>query len=310
MGSLLLGPPSAVLWKFLAEWMEILIAKLKAYYDLTKAPAIALIIMSAWMGGVLAEPRNLPGEVGYTLGVALIFMGISAAGSLCLNQWMERSTDALMQRTKGRPIPSGRVTSHEAFAFGIVLFLGPLPVLWWWANGLCAFLTFLCGFSYLIGYTLLKTRTSWSTWVGAIPGALLPWMGWSIFRSDFSILFINVILILYFWQIPHTLIISLKNFEDYRKAGMKLFPMFVGEERTRKQVLFQTLLLDILVLVPILAGQSGPKFRLVCFIVIPLTLVSALLYWLKPSAFIDKFAFRSGLSFIPLVVGALVLERV
>lgn len=285
-------------------------SKLKAYYDLTKFPAIVLIVLSAWMGGVLAEPHNLKGEVGYVLGIALIFMGISAAGSLALNQWMEYTTDALMTRTKDRPIPSGRVSPAEAFWFGLSLFILPLVFLVWWTNWLCALLTFLCGFSYLAGYTLLKRRTSWSTWVGAIPGALLPWMGWSIFREDYTLLFIDIVLVLYFWQIPHTLIISIKNFEDYKRAGMKLFPMFVGIENTRKQVFFQTLILDILVLVPILAGESGPKFRFVCCIVIPLTLISALLYWIKPSPKIDKFAFRSGLSFIPLVIGALVLERV
>lgn len=287
-----------------------LLSKLKAYYDLTKAPAILLIVLSAWMGGVLAEPHNLQGEVGYVLGVALIFIGISAAGSLALNQWMEYKTDALMKRTQIRPIPSGRVTPDEALIFGLILYLLPIAVLYWWTNWLCALLTFLCGLSYLAGYTLLKRRTSCSTWVGAIPGALLPWMGWSIFRSDFSFLFIDIVLVLYFWQIPHTLIISLKNYQDYSKAGMKLFPMFVGEEGTRKQVFFQTLMLDLLVLVPILAGESGPKFRFVCLFIIPLTLISSFLYWVRPSEAIDKFAFRSGLSFIPLVIGALVLERV
>jgi|TARA_B110000483_G_scaffold105794_1_gene129193 protoheme IX farnesyltransferase len=286
-----------------------ILLKFKAYFDLTKAPAIVLIVLVTWMGGLLSQPKNLSGDVGLKLGVALIFIAISAAGSLALNQWMEWRTDALMERTKVRPIPSGRLSANEALVFGLLLFLIPLPILTYWASLQAALATFFCGAIYLLGYTILKSKSSWSTWVGAIPGALLPWMGWSIFDRDYTILFWDVVLILYFWQIPHTLIISLKNFQDYQNCGMKLFPMFAGEMNTRLQVFFQSMLLNILVLVPILIGESGPKYRIICLIVVPLTSITSFLYWKKPTPFIDKLAFRSGLSFIPLVIGALVLER-
>ena len=178
--------------------------------------------------------------------------GCTAGASLAANQILEIKADAKMKRTQDRPLAAGRISKTTALVFVNLFFWPFLWLLYSQAGGLCASLTFFCGFSYVFIYTPLKYLNDLSTLVGAIPGALLPLMGWSAVDSNIivgPVLYCS--LILYLWQIPHTMVITLKYLNDYKIAGMHQLPLVSGKGLAIKQAIYWTALMVLSSYMPI-----------------------------------------------------------
>jgi len=230
-----------------ADWLE-----------LVKPRITAMVVFTALVGYVTASSGaawNL------LLAAALAGTGLVAAGASVLNQVMERDTDALMLRTRTRPLPAGRIGPGEARAFGVLLTLSGLATLLWLSGPLAAAVAGATWASYLFAYTPLKRRTPLATLVGAVPGALPPVIGWAAARGRLDAGAFILFAILFLWQVPHFLAIAWLYRDDYARAGFPMLPVLDREGTfTSRQAVVHCLALLLVSLAPAVAGLAGQAY--------------------------------------------------
>ncbi len=226
---------------------------LRIYLELTKPRLTFLAIVTA-VGGFFLAGESVPGTfVFLLLGTALV-----GAGAGALNQYLEREADSRMERTRGRPLPSGRISPDAALAFGVACSTAGLAVLALGTNLLAAGLAAATLVSYLFIYTPLKPRTALCTLVGAIPGALPPLIGWAAARGELGLHAWSLFFILFLWQLPHFLAIAWTWREDYARAGFKMLPVLDPEGgSTGRQIVLYCLALIPVSLLPAVMGSFG-----------------------------------------------------
>jgi len=178
-----------------------------------------------------------------------------------LNQVIERDTDALMDRTRHRPLPAGRIAAAEAVAFGAAVTLAGHALLLALCGGLPAAVAFTTWASYLFVYTPLKRRTPLATLVGAVPGALPPVIGWTARSGSLDQGAFVLFAILFLWQVPHFLAIAWMYRDDYAKGGFPMLPVLDREGSfTARQAVVHSLALLLVSLLPVAAGFAGPVY--------------------------------------------------
>jgi len=229
--------------------------KIAAYVELTK-PRIALLLVLTSAAGFYLGTKGSFDVVLFTNSVVAILL--LAFGVATLNQYWEYRTDALMDRTASRPIPTGKVSRNEALIFGLVQCIIAEIYLLAAVNALTAFLGLLVIVGYILVYTPLKIRTSVSTALGAIPGALPPLMGWTAAANEITIGAWALFAIQFLWQFPHFLSIAWMYREQYAKAGILMLPVVEpsGRITARQIVLFALMLLPVS-LAPFVFGHEG-----------------------------------------------------
>lgn len=225
---------------------------------LTKPRVTSLVVATVAVGMVLA-PGSLP------LGVAVAMLCATTAlvgAANALNSWMERDADAVMERTRTRPLPARRLERSLALVFALALALGALPVLAFAVNPL----TFLIGLVSLIGYvgfyTPLKYRTTTALLVGAIPGALPPLMGWTAATADIDAGGLALFAIVFLWQMPHVLGLSTYRRHEYTAARVHALPAVRGPVVARRHAIGWAAVLWPVGLVPGFVGLAGPVYLL------------------------------------------------
>jgi protoheme IX farnesyltransferase len=217
-----------------------------------------MVVFTALVGFVTASPG--PFALG-PLGAALAGTGLVAAGASVLNQVWERDTDALMLRTRMRPLPAGRVHPADAYIFGGALTAAGLTLLLWLSGPLAAAVAFTTWASYLFVYTPLKRRTPLATLVGAVPGALPPVIGWAAARQSLDGGALVLFAILFLWQIPHFLAIAWLYRDDYARAGFPMLPVIDRDGSfTARQAVVHSLALLLVSLAPGVLGLGGPWY--------------------------------------------------
>ena len=222
--------------------------------SLTKPRLSTLVLVTAGGGLWLTqEPVGWVRSVAAVLGTMMVVGGANA-----LNCYIERDTDRWMARTSTRPLPAGRMKPGWALAFGLLLSLVSVPALTILTTPLAGLLAAIALVTYVLVYTPLKRRSSLSTLVGAIPGAMPPLIGWTAATGKLDAGGLVLFAILFCWQIPHSLAIGLYRKEEYAKAGLVVFPLEHGEEATRRQAMLYTCALVPLPLVLVHLGVAGP----------------------------------------------------
>ena len=197
----------------------------------------------------LLEPR---------LAATLIGTALVASGASTLNMLMEQDIDALMERTRGRPLPAGRLQSGDALRLGTVLTALGIAVLAFWSQPAAAGVAILTWATYLFIYTPLKPRTSLSTLVGAFPGALPPVIGWAAATNSVGPGAFVLFAILFLWQIPHFLAIAWLYRDDYARGGLPMLPVIDPTGRTTgRQAVANCIALLLVSLAPAAAGMAG-----------------------------------------------------
>lgn len=248
-------------------------ASLADRLELTKPRITAMVVFTSLVGFVMASPGPLSQA---RLALALAGTGLVAAGAAVLNQLIERGTDALMLRTRQRPLAAGRVPPAEALAFGGLLTLAGLAVLRWGCGPLSALVALTTWASYLFLYTPLKRRTPLATLVGAVPGALPPVIGWAAATRTLEPGAFILFAIVFLWQVPHFLAIAWLYRDDYARAGFPMLPVVDREGTfTARQTVLHSLALLLVSLAPVAAGMAGTAYLAGAFLLgVALTLFS------------------------------------
>lgn len=229
--------------------------RIAAFVELTK-PRIAFMLLLTAAAGFYLGNRGAFDLVLFAnamIGIVLLAFGVAT-----LNQWLERRTDVLMDRTATRPLPTGKVTPTEALLFGTILCITSEIYLYFLVNPLTAWLGLSVIVGYVFLYTPLKTRTSASTAIGAIPGAMPPLMGWTASANEVSIGAWALFAFLFLWQFPHFFAIAWLYKEQYAKAGIVMLPVIdqSGRITARQIVLFSVMMVPIS-LAPFFLGFAG-----------------------------------------------------
>jgi protoheme IX farnesyltransferase len=230
-------------------------ASWRDYFELTKPRVVALIVLTAVVGTLLAAPGLPPLD-------ALLFgnLGIAlAAGSAAaINHVVDRRIDARMARTRTRPLPTGVLRSGQALTFAIALGVASMVVLIDFVNVLTAALTFVSLIGYAVLYTVwLKRATPQNIVIGGAAGAAPPVLGWVAVTGHIDARALLLFLIIFAWTPPHFWALAIARRRDYAKADIPMLPVTHGVEFTRLQVLLYTVLLCIATLLPFMTGMSG-----------------------------------------------------
>ena len=229
--------------------------KLAAYVELTKPRIAFMLVLTSAAGFYLGSTQgfNFTLFVNAMIGIALLAFGVAT-----LNQYIERKTDALMDRTAKRPLPTSKVSPNEALIFGVAQCAAAELYLLFLVNALTAGLGLIVIIGYVLLYTPLKTRTSASTAIGALPGAMPPLMGWTSAADSINLGAWTLFALLFLWQFPHFLAIATMYREQYAKAGIKMLPTQEKDGRiTAQQIVIFTILSVAVSLAPFFIGMSG-----------------------------------------------------
>jgi protoheme IX farnesyltransferase len=231
------------------------------YLQLFKVRVTALIVMTAWAGYYMGAARSGVSSLTWNLLNALVGIGVTCAGSAALNEVLECKIDALMRRTRNRPLPAGRMSLATGLTAGVLAtVLGPV-YLAMTTNVLTGVLAFSTAATYLAFYTPLKLVSPISTFVGAFPGAMPPLLGWTAVRGKLEVEGVLLFLIVFFWQFPHFQAIAWMYREDYEAAGIKMLPVVdkAGHSVIRQMLAYSSTLISVS-LVPTLLRMSGKVY--------------------------------------------------
>lgn len=232
---------------------------LGAFIELSKPGVGGLVILTTLCGALSA-----PGGIGLgRLLAALVGTSFVVASANGFNMVLERDSDKLMRRTQGRPLPTGRVSVEAALLFCVATAVVGLALLLTFVGWMAALLTSAALVSYVVAYTPLKRVTALALFVGAVPGALPPLIGWASATGTIGTLGLLEFGLLYVWQLPHFLAIAIFRREEYARAGMRVLPVVHGVRRTQIEIVIYSLLLVVVSLLPVVLGLAGMGYAVV-----------------------------------------------
>ena len=241
--------------------------KARAFIQLTKPRIVLMVLVTTVWGYLMARNGGLLSMLGENLfWMTMLGTGLGASGAAVLNQYIERDTDAVMQRTCKRPLPTGLVNPSEALAFGVWLVLLGTGLLLWQVNLLTAFLVLSTNFLYVLVYTPMKRYSELNATFGAIPGALPPLIGCTAVSNELTLEGVVLFAILFVWQHPHVYAIQWMCRDDFTRAGFKMLAVDDDGARTKRYVILSTVLLIAVSLLPTLWGMSGWIYMITAFI--------------------------------------------
>ncbi len=230
----------------------------RRYYDLTKPKVVALILFTALVGMLLSTPGMVPVQ---PLVFGLIGIGLASAAGAALNHVVDQRIDAIMERTRGRPLPSGDLDAPHALRFALGLVALSMLILVTFVNVLTAVLTFSAFIGYAVIYTsYLKRVTPQNIVWGGIAGAAPPLLGWTAVTGEVSTFGLLLLMIIFLWTPPHFWALAIKRRAEYAKAGIPMLPVTHGVEFTKQQILLYTLMLLMVTLLPFLGHMAGPIY--------------------------------------------------
>jgi protoheme IX farnesyltransferase len=228
------------------------------FIALTKPRVVSLVVFCAVIGMFLATPGVPPGDV---VVFATLGIGLTAGSAAAINCLIEQRIDALMTRTRRRPLPSGTLTSMQTVTFAFIVGGVGLFLLHRFVNPLTMWLTFATFVGYAVIYTVwLKPNTPQNIVIGGASGAMPPVLGWAAVTAQVPVEALLLFLIIFVWTPPHFWSLALYRTQDYARAGLPMLPVTHGAEYTRKTILRYTLALFVVSLLPCAVGMSGPLY--------------------------------------------------
>ena len=281
--------------------------RLRAFYALTKPRVVSLIVFTAVIGMLLAAPGMVPPAIllAATLGIALV-----AGAAAAINCLVEQKIDAVMQRTRWRPLPRGELGSLETLLFAALVGGLGLWLLGRYVNELTMWLTLGTFVGYAVVYTVvLKPATPQNIVIGGASGAMPPVLGWAAVTGQVPTEAMLLFLIIFAWTPPHFWSLALYRTEDYARAGVPMLPVTHGKPYTRLQVLLYTLILFGVSLLPYAIRMSGFAYLLAALALGGVYLWYALRIYFAYSDRVARGAFRYSIAYLAFLFAALLIDH-
>jgi len=272
---------------------------------LTK-PRITLMVLVTAAGGMWLAPGSLSL---LAMTVMLLTTGMVVGAANALNCYLERDSDRLMARTANRPLPDGRLEPVWALLLGVGMGMFSVPVLWVTVNPMTGFLGLIALLSYVAIYTPMKQWTSAALFVGAVPGALPPLMGWTAVTGTIDAPGLVLFGILFFWQIPHFIAISIFRQEEYERAGLKVLPSVRGLQSSKVQAAVYSFAVWAVSILLVPYGLAGPIYLFTAVVAGALFFGESLRGFRAPDAKVwAKKLFVASLIYLTVLFAALIID--
>ncbi len=281
--------------------------QLRSFVSLTKPRVVSLIVFTAVIGMFLASPGMvpLPALAAGTLGIALV-----AGAAAAVNCLVEQRIDAVMKRTRWRPLPRGELSAAQTLVFAGVLGGLGLWVLLQFVNALTMWLTVATFIGYAVVYTvLLKPATPQNIVIGGASGAMPPVLGWAAVTGEVGVEALLLFLIIFAWTPPHFWSLALYRTDDYARAGVPMLPVTHGKAYTRLQVLLYTLILFAVSLLPYAIRMSGLPYLLAALLLGGIFTAYALRLHFAYSDALAQKTFRYSITYLALLFAALLVDH-
>lgn len=278
-----------------------------SFFLLCKPRVSALIVFTAMIGMFLATPGMVPLDILLAATVGIAFTSGAAAAFNCL---IEQKIDALMARTRARPLPTGQVTSSETVIFATIVGSAGLAILYYYVNPLTMWLTFATFVGYAVIYTIfLKPANPLNIVIGGASGAMPPILGWAAVTNTVSPESLILFLIIFAWTPPHFWALALYRRDEYARSGLPMLPVTHGEEFTRLHILLYTIILLVVAFMPNGSGMSGWIYLVAAIILNGMFLWYAIQLYRKYSDELAKRTFRFSIIYLSLLFAALLLDH-
>jgi len=282
------------------------VASAADYVALLKPRVMSLVVFTGWVGLYLA-PGHLHPVLAFT---AVLCIAVAAGAAGAINMWYERDIDALMERTRARPLPAGRMAPGNALGFGVVLAVASVVMMGLALNVVAAALLALTIAFYVFVYTIwLKRRTPQNIVIGGAAGAFPPLVGWAAATGQIGLPALALFALIFFWTPPHFWALSLYRTGDYAKAGVPMLPVVAGVRETKKQMLLYTLMLWPAALAPVFLGVAGPIYGAAGLLLSALFTLAALRVMRDPGDRAAKQMFGFSLLYLFLLFALLAADR-
>ncbi len=281
--------------------------RINQFYRLTKPRVVSLIVFTAVIGMFLAVPGAVPLDtlIFGTIGIALV-----AGAAAALNCLVEQKMDAVMARTKGRPLPQGKVSVPETLFFLLIVGGLGLFVLYHWINELTMWLTLGTFVGYAIIYTvILKPLTPQNIVIGGASGAMPPVLGWAAVTGDVTADALLLFLIIFAWTPPHFWALALYRKNEYASIGMPMLPVTHGDQFTKLHVLLYTIILCIVTTLPYVTQMSGLIYLASSIVLNGIFMYYAIEIYRNYSDQLAREAFRYSILYLALLFVALLLDH-
>ena len=280
----------------------------RGYYELTKPRVVMLIVFVAIVGMFLAVP-GWPGTVPLLVGT--LGIGLAASSAAVFNHILDARIDIHMLRTRGRPLPQGRVSERSALGFATMLGIISMLMLWFIVNPLTAILTFASLIGYAVIYTVyLKRATPQNIVIGGAAGAAPPVLGWTAVTGEVHSSALLLFLIIFVWTPPHFWALAIARKDEYAKVGIPMLPVTHGEAYTRINILFYTILLVLVTIIPYLTGMSGLIYLTTALVLDAVYLYYSIQMWRDPDDLeLPMKSFKFSISYLGFLFTALLIDH-
>jgi len=282
-------------------------SRINQFYRLTKPRVVSLIVFTAVIGMFMAVPGAVPLDILLlgTTGIALV-----AGAAAALNCLVEQKMDAVMARTKGRPLPQGKVSVPETLFFLLIVGGTGLFILYEWVNELTMWLTLGTFVGYAIIYTvILKPLTPQNIVIGGASGAMPPVLGWTAVTGEIASDALLLFLIIFAWTPPHFWALALYRKKEYASIGMPMLPVTHGDQYTKLQVLLYTVILCVITILPYVTQMSGLIYLISSTILNGIFMYYAVEIYRNYSDQLAREAFRYSILYLALLFVALLVDH-
>jgi protoheme IX farnesyltransferase len=283
------------------------IENLKSFFALCKPRVNALIVFTAVIGMFLSTPGMVPSSV---LISAILGIGFVSGAAAAFNCLIEEKIDARMARTRGRPLPMGKVSQQETIFFASLLGGLGLFILFYFVNFLTMWLTALTFFAYAVIYTIfLKPATPMNIVIGGASGAMPPVLGWAAVNNQLSPEAWILFLIIFCWTPPHFWALALYRREEYAKVGIPMLPVTHGEKFTLLHIVLYTIILAIVTMMPFSIGMAGLIYLFFATILNAIFLYYVVVLYRNYSDKLSKKIFNYSILYLSLIFTAFLVDH-
>ncbi len=297
-----------------AKWHMVALARARDYNQLLKPNLSGMVVFSSVIGYLMAPSVHFAwNDMLVWRQIVTLFLGgmLVTGGANTINQILERESDGLMQRTRMRPMPDGRMTHIEAWIFAALTGISGATLLAYYFNPLAGALSFISLLLYAFAYTPMKKVHPIAVLIGAVPGALPPLIGWVAATGSFSMGGWVLFTLQFFWQFPHFWAIAWVAFDDYNRAGIRMLPTRERETRfTGIQCMLYSLVLIPMAMVPHVIGLTGTIGMWVCVLCGMMYFAASIVFYLKNDHKSARRVMFASFIYLPTILLALVIDKI